>query len=166
MTCSSRSYPERLRRPLGASRTPFVEDTGQRDDVGRRVEVEGEGGQLLDGIGHAGLARGGDVAGAAALAEGRPDRSGRGQGEGVGAGSVAVGDDRDETFRKTRQEAVQLFRVEQWAVTRKEDDAIGAVGFGAGDPRQRRHHVAFVGGVGKHLRGCSPRRSPALSGRR
>ena len=43
-------------------------------DVGGGVEVERQRGQLLDREGDAGLARGGDVALAAALAEGGPDR--------------------------------------------------------------------------------------------
>ena len=124
---------------------------GQGDDVGRRVEVERQRGQLLDREGDARLARGGDVALAAALAEGGLDRRRRGEDEGVGAGAVAVGDDRDVARRDAGEQPVELARVEQRAVAGQEDDALRAVRFGAGDPGQRGRDVPLVGGVGQHL---------------
>ena len=49
------------------------------------------------------------------------------------------------------QQPVELARVEQRAVAGEQDDAVGAVGFGAGDPGQRRLDVAVVLGVGHDL---------------
>ena len=86
----------------------------------------------------AGLAGGGHVAGAAALAEGGDDRVRRAQRQGVGAGAVAVGDDADVALRDSGQQVVELARIQQRAVAGQQDDALGAVGFGQGDPGQRR----------------------------
>ena len=49
------------------------------------------------------------------------------------------------------QQPVELARVQQRAVAGEEDDALGALGFGAGDPRQGRLDVAAVVGVGDDL---------------
>ena len=97
---------------------------GEGDDVGRRVEVEGERGQLLDREGDAGRAGGGDVARAAALAEGGDDRARAGaERERVGAGPVAVGDDRDVALGQAGEQPLELARVQQRAVAGEEDDA-------------------------------------------
>ena len=72
-------------RPGGSPRPPagLYELAGQGDDVGGGVEVERERGQLLDREGDAGRAGGGDVAGAASLAEGGCDRVRRRQRRGA-----------------------------------------------------------------------------------
>ena len=80
-----RSYPQRLGGAAAAA-AARRQLAGQRDHVGRGVEVEAQRGQLLDPEGDPGLAGGGDVAGAAALAEGGDDRVRRAQRQRVGAG--------------------------------------------------------------------------------
>jgi hypothetical protein len=54
--------------------------------------------------------------------------------------------------RQASQQAVQLLGVEQRAIPWEQDDALGVILFGPCDPRQHGHHVALVGGIGKHLR--------------
>ena len=160
----SRSYAERLRGSLGAARAR-LQLAGEGDDVGRGVEVERQRGQLLDRERHAGLAGGGDVAGAASLAEGGPDRAGRRQRQRVGAGPVAVGDDGDVALGDAGQQAVELARVEQRAVAGEEDDAARRRALGAGDPGQRRPGVASFVGVGDRPPRPPPRRAPAPAAR-
>ena len=113
-----------------------------------------ERGKLLHPVGDPRLAGGGDVSGAAALAEGGPDRARRGEDEGVGPGPVAVGDDRRIGRRDAGQEAVELARVEQRAVAGEEDDAARP----RGRPRARCRPGSPRSGRRRGCRGSARRR--------
>ena len=177
------SLAHSAQRPRGAAGAAAagLELAGEGDDVGRGVEVERQRGELLDRVGDPRLAGGGDVAGAAALAEGGPDRARRARGRGRWCRSRG-GRGRSPRRSPGRRSAGGRARAGRAAGSRR----------GGGrrtrrrrprrglDAGQGRLDVAGVGGVGDQLgagraassgapgspltttcaRSCAPRRSP------
>src|SRR5690348_17529627 len=120
----TRSYPQRLRRPLCPSPV-LLQLPGQGDHVGRGVEVEFDRRQLLDSERDSPLAGRLDMAVAAALAEGRNDRVRRAEEGRLGAGAVAVGDDADGVAGDAGEQTVELARGEQRTVAGHQDNPDG-----------------------------------------
>jgi hypothetical protein len=139
---------------------PGVERGGQQLEVLAGVHVERERRHGLDRAGHAGVARGGHVARAAARPEGRLDRVRWCEQQRVGPLAVAVRhDDRGgPVVERAAQQAGQLAGVDQGRVPRHEQNAVEAVALGVADPDHRRRRLARHLGVAQHLHPLAERR--------
>src|SRR4051812_24870839 len=125
LTCgamrAARSSPSRISGRPGMTSALSIDGL----EVVGGVDVESEGGDLLDGPGDAGAVGELGVALARAHAERRCDRGRRAEQQAVRAGAVAVGEDHDAGIRMAGEQVVDVGGGQQRAVARGEQHPLG-----------------------------------------